>query len=120
MEWPMRAYGWLAGVVLTLGSAALLAGPGDAPPSASPERIQSLIDRLGSAQFREREAACRELDALGEAALDALRKAASAGDPETRRRAAELVERIDTRLTAARLLSPTIVQLDYKDTPLAA
>jgi hypothetical protein len=119
MERPMRAYGWLAGVVLAFGGAALFAGPGDGPP-ASQARIQSLIDRLGSALFREREAAGRELDALGEVALDALRKAAGAGDPETRRRAAELVERIDARLTTTRLLTPTLVQLDYKDTPLAA
>jgi hypothetical protein len=116
----MRTGGWLAGVVLTFGVTALLAGPGDTQPGTSPERIQDLIDRLGSSQFREREAAGRELDALGGAALDALRKAAGAGDPETRRRATELAERIDTRLTAARLLTPTIVQLDYKDTPLAA
>src|SRR5204862_7077262 len=62
----------------------------------------------------------RELDALGAAALDALRKSASASDPETRRRAAELADRIEVRLTAIRLLTPTLVQLDYKDTPLAA
>jgi hypothetical protein len=114
----MRTSGWVVAVLLGLGGAAALARPGDAPADPAAERFQRLIARLGSEHFREREAAGRELDALGEAALDALRHAARTGDPETRRRAADLVERIQQRLLTARILTPTLVQLDYKDTLL--
>src|SRR5581483_1478061 len=66
----------------------------------------------------DREAATRELDALGPAALDALRQAAQAGDPETRRRAVALLDRIGERAAAARILAPTTVTFDYADKPL--
>src|SRR5438552_8800625 len=115
----MRASGWLATVAFSLGGMTTLAGPGDAPPGASAERLPALIAGLGSGHFREREAASRELDALGEVALDALRQAVHSADPETRRRAADLIERINTRLTTARILAPTLVALNYKNTPLA-
>ena len=46
-----------------------------------------LIAKLGSNSFDEREAASRTLAVLGPAALPALRKATSAADPETARRA---------------------------------
>ncbi|HEY1378012.1 MAG TPA: hypothetical protein VGF55_14525, partial [Gemmataceae bacterium] len=61
----------------------------------------------------------RTLDRLGDAALDALREAARAGDTETRRRAAELVERITRRQAAARAIAPAFVSLNYDKTPLA-
>jgi hypothetical protein len=116
----MRANGWWAVVVWAAGCTVALAQPQTAPVDATPERIQGLITRLASPQFREREAASRELETLGEPALAALGQAAASADPETCRRAAELVERIDTRLTTARLLTPTRIQLNYTDVPLVA
>src|SRR5205814_1125553 len=71
---------------------ALLAAGFAAAADTVPDRADLLIDRLGSGAFREREAATRELDGLGAAALDALRRAAGSADAETRRRAADLVE----------------------------
>jgi RNA polymerase sigma factor (sigma-70 family) len=74
-----------------------------APPAAGggrvkPElaaKIDGLVGRLGSDQYAEREAAGKELEAVGAPALDALRKAATTGDdPEVRRRAAEVFKRI--------------------------
>ena len=61
----------------------------------APDAMDRIVARLGSDTFRDRETATRELDALGAAALDALRRAAGSTDPETRRRAADLIERIN-------------------------
>lgn len=102
----------LAAVVAAGGAWAVAA-------EAAPDRVRQLIDRLGGGGFRDREAAARELDTLGETALDALRAAAASAEPETRRRAADLVERIAERLATARVLTPTTVEFDYKDRPLA-
>src|SRR3954453_7576222 len=92
-------------MVLTAALAAGLAVAAQPAADAPADRIERLIDRLGSGAFRDREAATRDLDAVGAPALDALRRAASAADPETRRRAAELVGRISGRLAAARILA---------------
>lgn len=87
-------------------------------PVAAPEGIARLIRQLGSARFSEREAASRALDAIGEPALEPLEAAVTAGDPETRRRAAELVDRIGQRVAVTRLLKPTKVALQIRDMPL--
>jgi hypothetical protein len=53
--------------------------------------IDRLIQQLGSPRFADREAAGKRLQAIGEPAFEALRKAASASaDPEIRQRAARL------------------------------
>jgi hypothetical protein len=82
------------------------------------EQTELLVARLGSGAFRDREAASRELDALGPAALPALRRAIATGDAETRQRAAEVLERINDRLAAARILTPTTVEFKYDNKPL--
>ncbi len=81
-------------------------------------RIAKLVLRLGSADFDQRETASKELDAIGAPALPALKKAASSNDVETRRRAEELIARIEKRLETDRLLVPTKVSLNFRDTPL--
>ena len=78
----------------------------------TPDQVEQLVAQLGSPAYRERVAANRALDALGDAALDTLRRAAQSADAETRRRAAELVERIERRATTARLLAPATFALD--------
>jgi uncharacterized protein (TIGR03067 family) len=68
------------------------------------ERVASLIRQLGHEEFEKREAASRELEAIGEPALDALRKArASDADPEIRRRAGGVIQVILARLGAQEL-----------------
>jgi hypothetical protein len=114
----MRILRWAAAVTLGLGGVAALAGAADTPATED-ARLRRLVARLGSEQFREREAATRELEALGAAALDALRDAAGTGDAETRRRAAALADRIRQRLATDRLLAPTLISLDYEKAPLA-
>jgi hypothetical protein len=101
--------------ILVVGACAALAVPAT-PPSG--EQIDKLIAQLGSSSFRQREAATKELEALGEPALGALKKATTSGDMEVANRAAALVERITNRLENARRLEPTYVNLTFKDTPV--
>jgi hypothetical protein len=81
-------------------------------------RITQLISQLASRKFSDRRQASQELDAIGEPALEALRKARSDADPETCRRAKELVAKIEERLDTAAVLAPTRVHLVCKDMPV--
>jgi WD40 repeat protein len=59
---------------------------------ASPAEIDRLIKQLGSDEFEQRQAASKALEAIGEPALDALRKTANKSDnAEIRRRAVDVV-----------------------------
>jgi hypothetical protein len=102
-----------------LGIGLVAAVPTLAAEDASAEQIAQLIEQLGSANFGERELASKKLDAIGLPALEALRKAAQGRDAEVRRRAEELVQKIEKRGENARLLEPKRVHLVYKDTPVA-
>ena len=78
-----------------------------------------LVQQLGSKSFAAREQATRALDAMGAAALPALRQAAGSRNLEIRRRAAGLLRNVERRVEAAKLLAPPRVRLVYKDTPIA-
>jgi hypothetical protein len=84
----------------------------------TPEALTQLIARLGSAKFKERERAAAELDAIGEPALAALKKASQDRDPEVRRRAETLANSIYRRVENAQLLEPKRVHLSIRDKPL--
>ena len=86
------------------------------PDSSDPER---LVQRLGSPRFAEREAAFKALDALGPAALSALRNAAKSNDAEVRQRAGELLAKLQRAADAAEAFAPTKVRLKAADAPLA-
>jgi hypothetical protein len=78
---------------LTLVLVLPLAGMGTADlPQADQAEVQWLIRRLGSESFQEREAASQALEAIGEPARQALRRALHDPDLEVRRRAVLLVE----------------------------
>jgi uncharacterized protein (TIGR03067 family) len=88
----------------------------------SPQAMDRLIQQLGSKRFREREAACKALERVGESALDALHEAATGEpDPEVRRRATGLVERIEAQVKARayRALQGTwvVVPLEFNGQP---
>jgi hypothetical protein len=88
---------------------------------AHEEAAARLVRQLGSRKYSEREAAARQLEALGEPALPALRRVVSSGDLEVRRRAESLIARIEQRAETARLLAGRRVRLVYKNTsPLNA
>jgi hypothetical protein len=87
--------------------------------AADPDAVAKLIAQLGSPDYRAREAASKELDALGGPALPAIRKAAaSSPDAETARRAAELAAKIAKRMDNDQLLTPTLVELNFENAPL--
>ncbi len=90
--------------------------PGKNPADA--DSVRKLIEQLGSDRFAERQKAAA-LDKIGEPALAALRKACDSTDAETRKRATELVAKIDARVQSAGVLKPTLVHLVYKDVPLS-
>jgi hypothetical protein len=99
-----------------LGLAALAAP--SVPAADRAATVAGLIDQLGHQEFAEREKASRDLEALGPAALEPLRQAARSDDPEVRRRAGDLVRRLEARLLSEKILAPTRVRLNYKDVPL--
>src|SRR5262245_23581464 len=69
---------------------------------AMTDRVDRLIRQLGDEEFDKRESASKALDAIGEPALNALRKAAaSSEDLEIRRRAKRIVESVTGRIRAA-------------------
>jgi HEAT repeat protein len=59
------------------------------------DQVRRLIGRLGGEVFADREAAGRELAAIGRIALPQLREATRDRDPEVARRAALLIDRIE-------------------------
>ena len=103
-------------VLMATGSQAWSQGNGN--KSADPKRIAELIQQLGSLKFIERENARRELEAIGEPALEALKKAAKSEDLETSRRASEIVRLLEERSNTAKILAPKRVRLNLKDTPV--
>jgi hypothetical protein len=103
-------------VLFTLGAASVWA----ASPAnrATPERISQLISQLGSNDFKEREGAAAALNAIGEPALAALKKAMQDRDPEVRRRAESLANVIHKRAEIDQILQPRQVHLQFKNIPL--
>ncbi len=84
--------------------------------AASGMDSKTLVTRLGSPRYAERQAASAELEKLGRDALRDLKQAKAAKDAEVRSRATILVERIENDL----MVRPTMVRLDFHDQPLAA
>lgn len=70
------------------------AGGALAVEPAEETRLARLVERLGDASFREREAADAELARLGPTARDTLVAALTSGDVEVRIRARKLLERL--------------------------
>ena len=66
----------------------------DPAPQADRSQIEKLIKQLGDDSFAARQKAAKELEAIGEPALDLLRHAAGDADREVSKQATELVERI--------------------------
>jgi hypothetical protein len=92
----MRAYA--VGIVLLAVPGGLLVYPADEPAA---DRVDRLVKQLGHPEFAKREAATKELDAIGEPALDALRKAATDQDAEVRQRAERVLRAVTGRARAA-------------------
>src|SRR5262245_7870600 len=109
---------WLCLTLLAGGAVSLTAVPGRADDKNNADEIDKLVKQLGGARFADREKANKALEAIGVPALEALRKAAESDDPELRRRAGDLVAKLEKLELAAKVLAPRRVRLNYKDTPL--
>src|SRR5262245_47460051 len=106
----MRAAFLLGFVLVTCAVAAPVPQPGA-------REAAQLVEKLGSADFAEREAAMKRLDELGAIALDELRAACKSDNPEIADRAKELVRKIERRVSSDKALAPTTVELDAKNVP---
>jgi len=106
-------------LALALGLTLVLSSPRQTVDAAGGddkgERAQQLIKQLGSTKFAVRERAKKELESMGPAALEALRKAARSEDMETSRRAGELVKKMEDKLSFDNMLQPKKVNLRLKD-----
>jgi hypothetical protein len=98
--------------------ATLAAVPGRAADPVDNEAIEKLVKQLTSGRFAEREKAQKKLEEIGRPAIPALKKATETGDPETKRRASDLIAKFEKEAQGAKILAPTKVTLSYKDTPL--
>lgn len=65
----------------------------------SPESIAEIVSKLGSDSYQEREDASARLWEIGKPALRELRKAAQSEDPETALRGAEVLGKVELRIT---------------------
>src|SRR2546421_569619 len=104
------------GLTLVLSSPRQTATAGD----DKSDRVQQLIKQLGSPKFAVRDRAKKELESMGNSALEALRKAAKSEDMETSRRAGELVKKLEDKLTLDHMLQPKKVNLRLKDVSVMA
>jgi hypothetical protein len=99
----------VAGLMMTQAGASGQTGKGD------DQHIAELVKKLGSMNYAEREKAKKDLDMLGMAALEQLRQAAKTDDLEIRTRCEKLIDKLETKIAADKLLAPKKVHLKVKD-----
>lgn len=115
----MRNRCLILALVLGLGFGFVgLARPAASANNDDAEKINKLVEQLGSSKFADRDKAKRELESLGMKALEALRKAAKHGDLETSRRASEILKKLEDKIATDAILAPKKVKLNFKDTPV--
>ncbi len=112
----------LFALVVTCGLAVGIAlgesSPTPVPTTPSTPSVSELVARLGSDDFRDREAAAAGLEKSGPAAIPALREAAGSTNPEVRQRAAAILFKLRRTAESNELLVPKKVTLTYRDMPL--
>ncbi len=91
----------------------------DPPPVTDGKFIDALIGQLSSSKFQERTTAEKQLDTIGAPALGQLKKAMQTGDLELKRRAGNLVRKIEEREFQADMLRPKRLRLNVADRPIA-
>ena len=90
-----------------------------APLAAQPaDSLDAKVRALANPRYAEREKAARELEAIGEPALKALRDVARSNDEELRARAAVVADRIERSQRSERLLVAPKLALKFDKTPL--
>lgn len=91
-----------SGLAVLAMAVSIHADPGKASQA---ERVAGLIRQLGHDDFAVRDAAGKELEAIGEPALEALRKSTADADPEVQMRAAQIVQAVGRRVRATKELA---------------
>jgi hypothetical protein len=81
---------------------------------ASPDEIAQWLKELGDNSYKVREAATKALVEVGQPAIKGLEEATRSGDPEVRRRAENMIERIEVN----EALAPTVIDLKVADMPV--
>jgi hypothetical protein len=76
---------------------------------------QALVEQLGSPRYADRQSAAKALEQIGRQAVPALQAARDSRDMEIRTRAAVLLQKVEGAL----LTQPTLIWLDFKETPLS-
>jgi hypothetical protein len=89
------------GFAAVVALVAAAGGSATDPPAA--DQVAGLVRQLGHDKYATREAAGRELEAIGEPALGALRQAAASPDPEVRARSERVIGAIAARAGAREL-----------------
>src|SRR5262245_38989624 len=93
----MRSYSVALLVLVGASPVGAASALGEPDKDAPADRVAGLIKQLADAKFAKREAAGRELVAIGGPALDALRKASTSPDPEVRTRSERAIASIAAR-----------------------
>ena len=113
---------WKHGPLLflfVLGFAILTLIPAQAESTKKAPSTSQLIDQLASSDYETRQAAQEALEQLGVSALAEIRQAAKAQqDMEVKMRLAKLVRKLEGMVQNEKILKPTLVTLDHKDTAL--
>jgi hypothetical protein len=91
-----------------------------AAEKAAAEKVARLVADLGSDDFETRAGAAQQLEALGPAVGPALQKAAVSADPEVRRLALEVAEKVARKMESAEVLEPHRFRFVCRDMPLHA
>src|SRR5262245_17089776 len=84
----------------------------------TPDPYEVKVQGLAHPRYAEREKAARELIAVGEPALKALRAVSNSPDPELRARAAIVAEKIDRAVRSERLLVAPKLAIKLDKVPL--
>jgi hypothetical protein len=85
-------------------------------PEETTRRIEAAVARLGSAEFKQRDAASAELLGMRELAYPALQQAARSSDPEVARRAKDALKSLADTVPIERVQLPrhdTVVTADF-------
>jgi len=108
---------WLSLLALLVGVSVFVVStqPSAVGADDDKDRVGQLIKQLGSPKFAVRDRAKRELEAMGPAALEALRQASKSNDMEISRRAGELIKRFEDKIATDSLLAPKKVNLNLKN-----
>lgn len=84
------------------------------PAFAADPTVEKLIEQLDASEYRVREAATKDLEARGESALPAMRRAVTGASAEARRRLLLVIQNVERAL----VLAPRRVTLAATDRPL--